>query len=203
VAITPMRIDEAGTIAYFTAISQYGLSENAAADLIDALRSTVIAKAGHGTNLRAEVGGGTTADEDPASTTAATLRLQIMALIAFSFALLILAFGIVVIPARAAVANVVWIAAACGVLTAIFQFGWLSRLVELTGSVPIVSYVPPLMFAILFGLSMNNEVFLVSQIQRPVHASPPQRSSWCSCFGSFGSTATRASSRSGSALLSR
>jgi RND superfamily putative drug exporter len=93
-----------------------------------------------------------------------------MALIALSFALLILAFGIVVIPAQAAVANVLSIAAAYGVLTAIFQFGWLSRLVELTGSVPIVSSVPPLMFAILFGLSVDDEVFLVRQLQQHVHA---------------------------------
>ncbi len=165
-----MRLDKAGTTAYFTAISQCGPSENATADLLDTLRSTVIPKAGHGTNLCAEVGGSITAYEDPASTTSVELRLQIMALIALSFALLILAFGIVVIPARAAVANVLSIAAAYGVLTAIFQFGWLSRLVELTGSVPIVSSVPPLMFAILFGLSMDNEVFLVSQIQQHVHA---------------------------------
>ncbi len=168
-AITPLRIDKAGTAAYFIAIARYGPSENAAADLIDTLRSTVIATAGHGTSMGAEVGGGITAYEDPASTTSARLRLQIMALIALSFALLILAFRTVVIPAQAAVANVVWIAAAYGVLTAIFQFGWLSRLVQLTGSVPILSYVPPLMFAILFGLSMDNEVFLVSRVQRHVH----------------------------------
>jgi RND superfamily putative drug exporter len=170
VAITPMRIDRAGTAAYFTAISRYGPSQNTTADLIDTLRSTVVPKAGHGTNMGAEVGGGTTAYEAPASTTSATLPLQIMALIALSFALLILAFGTVVIPAQAAVANVFSIAAAYGVLTAIFQFGWLSRLVELTGSVPILSSVPPLMFAILFGLSVDDEVFLVRQLQRHVHA---------------------------------
>jgi putative drug exporter of the RND superfamily len=164
VAITPMRIDEAGAAAYFTAISRYGPSENAAADLVDTLRSTVIATAGHGTSMGAEVGGGTTAYEDPASMTAATPPLQIMALIALCFALLMPAFRTAVIPAQAAVANVLSIAAAYGVLTAIFQFGWLSRLVELTGSVPILSSVPPLMF----GLSMDNEVFLVSQIQQHV-----------------------------------
>ena len=165
-----MRIDKAGTTVYFTAISQYGPLENATANLVDTLRSTVIPTAGHGTNMRAEVGGYTTAYEEPASTTSAKPPRRIMALIAPGFALRILALRTVVIPARAAVANVLSIAAAYGVLTAIFQFGWLSRRIGLTGSVPIVSYVPPLMFAILFGLSMDNEVCLVSQIQQHVHA---------------------------------
>jgi RND superfamily putative drug exporter len=163
-----MRIDKAGTTAYFTAISQCGSSESATANLIDTLCSTVVARAGHGTDRRAEVGGGTTACEDPASTASAKLPRRIMALIALSFALPILAFGTVVIPARAAVATVFSIAAAYGVLTAIFRFGWLSRLVELTGSVPILSSVPPLIFAILFGPSMDDEVFLAGQIQQHV-----------------------------------
>ena len=164
-----MRIDKAGTTIYLTAISQYGPLENATAILVDALRSTVIPTAGHGSDMRAEVGGHTTVYEDPASTTSAKLPRRIMALIAPGFALRILALRTVVIPAQAAVANVLSIAAAYGVLTAIFQFGWLSRRIGLTGSVPIVCYVPPLMFAILFGLSMN-EVCLVSQIQQHVHA---------------------------------
>ena len=66
--------------------------------------------------------------------------------------------------------NLLSIGAAYGVLTAIFQFGWLHSLIGLDGSVPIVSYVPLFMFAILFGLSMDYEVFLVSQIEEHVHA---------------------------------
>jgi RND superfamily putative drug exporter len=210
-----MRLDKAGTAACFTAISHYRPSENATADLVDTLRSTVIPRAGHGTDLRAEVGGGTTADEDLASTTSAKLPLQIMALIALSFALLILGFRTVVIPAQAAVANVFSIAAACGVLTAIFRFGWLSRLFELTGSVPIVSYVPPLMF----GLPVVDEVFRParSRIRSRRRGRHPLRhpriGDMCTrvtaahimvfVFSSFGSSATRPSGSSGSALLSR
>ena len=100
-----------------------------------------------------------------------------MALIAPGFALRILALRTVVIPPRAAVANALLITAAYGVLTAIFRFGWLSRLIELNGSVPIVSYVPPVMFAILFGLSMDNELCLVSQIQQHVHAAEDSKRS--------------------------
>ena len=74
------------------------------------------------------------------------------------------------IPAQAAVMNLLSIGAAYGVLTAIFQFGWLHGLIGLDGAVPIVSYVPLFMFAVLFGLSMDYEVFLVSQIKEHVHA---------------------------------
>ena len=69
------------------------------------------------------------------------------------------------------------IGAAYGVLTALFQFGWLHSLIGLEGSVPIVSYVPLFMFAILFGLSMDYEVFLVSQIEEHVHAGEDNKNS--------------------------
>jgi RND superfamily putative drug exporter len=82
-----------------------------------------------------------------------------------------------VIPAQAAAMNLLSIGAAYGVLTAIFQYGWLSGLIGLDGPVPIVSYVPLFMFAILFGLSMDYEVFLVSQIEEHVHAGEDNRSS--------------------------
>jgi RND superfamily putative drug exporter len=73
--------------------------------------------------------------------------------------------------------NLLSIGASYGVLTAVFQYGWLSGLIGLPGPVPIVSYVPLFMFAILFGLSMDYEVFLVSQIEEHVHAGEDNRSS--------------------------
>ena len=89
-------------------------------------------------------------------------------MIALSFLLLMLAFRTVVIPVQAAVMNLLSIGAAYGVLIALFQFGWLHGLIGLDGPVPIVSYVPLFMFAVLFGLSMDYEVFLVSQIKEHV-----------------------------------
>ncbi len=97
--------------------------------------------------------------------------------IALSFVLLIMAFRTAVVPAQAAVMNLLSIGASYGVLTAIFQYGWLSSIMGLSGGVPIVSYVPLFMFAILFGLSMDYEVFLVSQIEEHVHAGEDNRSS--------------------------
>jgi putative drug exporter of the RND superfamily len=97
--------------------------------------------------------------------------------IALSFLLLVLAFRTVVIPPQAALMNILSIGAAYGVLTAIFQWGWFIGLIGLSGPVPIVSYVPLFMFAILFGLSMDYEVFLVSQIEEHVHAGQDNRQS--------------------------
>ena len=127
--------------------------------------------------MKADVGGTTASNIDLASNISSKLLLQIVVVIALSFCLLVLAFRTVVIPVQAAVMNVLSIGAAYGVLTAIFQYGWLHGLIGLPGSVPIVSYVPLFMFAILFGLSMDYEVFLVSQIEEHVHAGEDNKSS--------------------------
>ena len=164
VGVTPIQVDKAGTTAFFNAISKAGPSDSETTTLVRHLRSSVIPTAEHGTNMTAHVGGSTAGYEDLASRISSKLPLQIIVVIALSFILLILAFRTVVIPPQAALMNLLSIGAAYGVLVAIFQYGWLSGLIGLNGSVPIVSYVPLFMFAILFGLSMDYEVFLVSQI---------------------------------------
>jgi RND superfamily putative drug exporter len=169
-AVTPIQIDKAGTTAFFNAISKQGPAESATTNLVNRLRSTVIPTAEKGTNMKADVGGSTAAYDDLASKISGKLPLQIIVVIALSFLLLVLAFRTVVIPPQAALMNILSIGASYGVLTAVFQYGWLSNLIGLSGPVPIVSYVPLFMFAILFGLSMDYEVFLVSQIEEHVHA---------------------------------
>jgi putative drug exporter of the RND superfamily len=176
-AITPMQIDKAGTTAFFNAISKHGPAESATNSLVNRLRSTVIPSAEKGTNMKADVGGSTAAYDDLASKISSKLPLQILVVIALSFILLVLAFRTVVIPPQAALMNILSIGASYGVLTAIFQYGWLSGLIGLSGPVPIVSYVPLFMFAILFGLSMDYEVFLVSQIEEHVHAGEDNKQS--------------------------
>jgi putative drug exporter of the RND superfamily len=170
VAITPIQIDKSGTTAYFNAIASTGPAEIETTELVEELRSSVIPGAEKGTNMTADVGGSTAGYIDLASRISEKLPLQILVVIALSFVLLILAFRTMVIPAQAAIMNLLSIGAAYGVLTAIFQYGWLSGLIGLEGPVPIVSYVPLFMFAVLFGLSMDYEVFLVSQIEEHVHA---------------------------------
>jgi putative drug exporter of the RND superfamily len=176
-AISPIQIDQPGTTAYFNTISKNGPAESATTNLVDTLRSTVIPSAEKGTDMTAHVGGTTAAYDDLASKISSKLPLQILVVIALSFVLLILAFRTMVIPPQAAVMNLLSIGASYGVLTAIFQYGWLSGVIGLDGSVPIVSYVPLFMFAILFGLSMDYEVFLVSQIEEHVHAGEDNKGS--------------------------
>ena len=127
--------------------------------------------------MKAYVGGTTAAYDDLASRISSKLPLQILVVIALSFLLLILAFRTLVVPPQAAVMNLLSICASYGVLTAIFQYGWLHGLIGLEGKVPIVSYVPLFMFAILFGLSMDYEVFLVSQIEEHVHEGQDNKNS--------------------------
>jgi RND superfamily putative drug exporter len=127
--------------------------------------------------MQAHVGGSTAANDDLASKISSKLPLQIVVVIALSFLLLILAFRTVVVPPQAALMNLLSIGASYGVLTAVFQYGWLHSVIGLPGKVPIVSYVPLFMFAILFGLSMDYEVFLVSQIEEHVHEGQDNKSS--------------------------
>jgi len=167
-AVTPVQIDKAGTTAYFNAIATTGPADQATANLVSTLRSSAIPTADKGTNMTAYVGGTTAGNVDLAAEISSKLLLQILVVIALSFLLLLLAFRTVVIPVQAAVMNLLSIGAAYGVLTALFQWGWLHGLIGLDGAVPIVSYVPLFMFAVLFGLSMDYEVFLVSQIKEHV-----------------------------------
>ncbi len=176
-AATPMQLDKAGTTAFFNAISTKGPAEKATTNLVNQLRRSTIPTAEKGTNMKADVGGSTAGYDDLASRISSKLPLQIIVVIALSFLLLILAFRTVVVPPQAAVMNLLSIGASYGVLTAIFQYGWLHGVIGLSGAVPIVSYVPLFMFAILFGLSMDYEVFLVSQIEEHVHAGEDNKSS--------------------------
>jgi putative drug exporter of the RND superfamily len=175
--VTPTQIDQAGTTAYFNAIATTGPAEKSTEELVERLRADTIPGAEHGTDMQADVGGSTAGYVDLASRISEKLPLQILVVIALSFILLIVAFRTVVIPAQAAVMNLLSIGASYGVLTAIFQYGWLSGVIGLEGPVPVVSYVPLFMFAVLFGLSMDYEVFLVSQIEEHVHAGEDNRDS--------------------------
>jgi RND superfamily putative drug exporter len=124
-----------------------------------------IAPAVEGIELEAYLGGRTAGYVDLAHLITNRLPRVIGAVIALCVVLLMLAFRSIFVPLQAAVMNLLSVAAAYGVLTAVFQWGWGGSLVGLDGPVPIVSFVPLMMFAVLFGLSMDYEVFLLSRIQ--------------------------------------
>ena len=105
------------------------------------------------------------------------LPLFIAAVIVLSFLLLTVVFRSVLVPLKAALLNLLSIGAAYGVLVMVFQWGWGKELIGLEATVPIVSFIPMFMFAILFGLSMDYEVFLLSRVREEYLASGDNDSS--------------------------
>jgi RND superfamily putative drug exporter len=136
----------------------------ATSGLITTLRDHVIPAAEHGTTLRVYVGGVTATFADFATVVTSKLPWFILAIVGLSFLLLVLAFRSLVIPATAAVMNLLAAAASFGVLVAVFQWGWGSDALGLGKAGPIEAFLPPITLAILFGLSMDYQVFLVSRI---------------------------------------
>ncbi|HEY4279065.1 MAG TPA: MMPL family transporter [Conexibacter sp.] len=164
-AVTPVVVDRAGTVATFNAIPRTAPSDNATEDLVNNLRDTTIPAAQQGSTLNTSVGGSTAGFIDLGEEISDTLPETIAVIIALSFILLTIAFRSILIPVKAAAMNLLSIGAAYGVVVMVFQYGWFAGVVGLDGAVPIVSYLPLLMFAGLFGLSMDYEVFLMSHVQ--------------------------------------
>lgn len=128
--------------------------------LIDTLREDVIPEAG----VEAHVGGVTAVSKDFASVTADRLPLFVGTIIGLGFLLLLIAFRSLVVPLTAALMNLLAAAASFGVLVAIFQWGWGLDLLGLGTEGPIAAFLPIIMLSLLFGLSMDYQVFLVSRM---------------------------------------
>jgi putative drug exporter of the RND superfamily len=138
----------------------------ATSTLISHLRDSVIPAAEDGTTtLHVYVGGVTATNDDFATVIAPKLLIFVGVILVLGFGLLMLAFRSLLIPAVAAVMNLLAAAASFGVLVAVFQYGWGLRLLNLGQAGPVESFLPVLMLAVLFGLSMDYEVFLVSRIR--------------------------------------
>jgi putative drug exporter of the RND superfamily len=144
------------------AVPGTGPSDKATEALVTRMRSDVLPAATAGGDMTAYVGGVTAARTDLSLRIADRLLPFILGVATLSFLLLMVAYRSLVIPAKAAAMNLLSISAAYGVVVAIFQWGWGAQLIGLDGPVPIESYVPMMMFAVLFGLSMDYEVFLLT-----------------------------------------
>jgi len=167
--VSPPQINKPGDAATFTVIATTRPAAPATADLVKTLRTYVIPQATQGSNLEAFVGGQTASYVDLADGISSRLLLVIAVVIGLSFCILLAAFRSFLFAVQAAVANVLSVTAAFGVLTAVFQKGWGLSLVGLdtaSGTDPIASYVPLMMFTVLFGLSMDYQVFLISKIEQ-------------------------------------
>jgi putative drug exporter of the RND superfamily len=164
-AVGEPTLDEQGTVGVFTVLSESEPWADETVDLVEDLRETTIPAALKGTEASAYVGGQTAGYIDLATQIADKLPLMIAIVVALSFFVLLVAFRSLLVPIKAAAMNLLSVAAAYGVVTAVFQLGWGSSLIGLDHPIPIVSFVPLLMFAILFGLSMDYEVFLLTQMK--------------------------------------
>jgi uncharacterized membrane protein YdfJ with MMPL/SSD domain len=165
--VSPPQINSAGNAAIYSVIATTAPSSTDTADLVRTLRSPVIPDATGGTDVTAYVGGSTAGNVDLASEISSKLPLVILTVLGLCSIVLLLAFRSLLVPLQAAITNLLCVGAAFGVLTATFQLGWGISLVSVqttSDTVPIASYVPLMMFAILFGLSMDYQVFLLSQV---------------------------------------
>ncbi len=136
----------------------------ATATLVHNLRTTLAASTA-GQGAQAYVGGTTAAFIDIGDQITGRLPLLFASVIGLSFLLLMAVFRSVLVPLKAALMNLLAIGAAYGVMVAVFQWGWGASLIGVTRTGPVESFLPMFMFAILFGLSMDYEVFLVSRIR--------------------------------------
>ncbi|HVX34210.1 MAG TPA: MMPL family transporter [Solirubrobacterales bacterium] len=164
-AVTEPSFSEDKQVAVFTVISKSEPWADETVSLVENLRDEVIPGALAGTKAQSYVGGQTAGYIDLANQIADKLPLMIFVVVALSFVVLLMAFRSLLVPIKAAAMNLISVAASYGVVTAVFQLGWGSSLIGLPHSIPIVSFVPLLMFAILFGLSMDYEVFLLTQMR--------------------------------------
>jgi putative drug exporter of the RND superfamily len=164
VSVSPAQPSEDGEMATIFAVPETAPQDAATSDLLETLRQDVIPAAVEGTPLNVYVGGNTAGFEDFSDKVASRLPLFIGVVIGLSVLLLIAAFRSVWIPLVSAVFNLLSIGAAYGVVVAVFQEGVGASLIGADSGVPVVSFIPVMMFAILFGLSMDYNVFLLSRI---------------------------------------
>jgi len=159
-SVTPASINSAGTTAVFNVIPTTRPQATQTTALVNTLRHDVLPKE-HATSY---VTGTTAGSVDFTSQITSRLPWLILAVVAISFLLLTAAFRSVVIATKAAILNILSIGAAYGVIVAIFNWGWAKSAIGLHSTLPIPAYVPMLVFCIVFGLSMDYEVFLLSRV---------------------------------------
>ncbi len=164
-AVSPPTVNQAGNTAILTVIPAAGPQDPATEDLVSTLRDDVLPDAVADGDLTVHVGGVTATSIDSTHNIAKRIPLLIGGVVLLSMLLLLVAFRSVAVMIKAAVMNLLSVAAAYGVVALVLQGGWAGHLVGIDTPTPLPAFVPVLMFAVLFGLSMDYEVFLVSRMR--------------------------------------
>jgi RND superfamily putative drug exporter len=159
------QINPAGDAAIVTVIPTTSPQEAETEDLVNRLRDDVVPGALGASGITAQIGGVTAALEDQSDYVTDRMPLFIAGVVGLSFLLLLVAFHSPLISLKAAVMNLLSVGAAYGVMTLVARGGTVGELIGIDHEVPIAPFMPVMMFAILFGLSMDYEVFLISRIR--------------------------------------
>ncbi|MGW1843720.1 MMPL family transporter [Streptomyces sp. NPDC001966] len=163
-SVGPVTYNNSGDTAFVTVVPKSSPQSEETSALVDRLRTDVLPEAEANTSLQAHVGGVTASYDDFARIIIGKLPLFVGVVIGLGCLLLLLAFRSIGIPLKAAVMNVAAVASSFGVVVAIFQWGWGSELLGLGSSGPIEPFLPVIMVSVLFGLSMDYQVFLVGRM---------------------------------------
>jgi RND superfamily putative drug exporter len=166
VAFVPDPVfNDAGDAAIVTVIPDSSPQDEATSDLVNRLRDDTIPQQLGDTGVTAHVGGVTAALEDQSEYMKGRLPVFVLGVVGLSFLLLLVAFHSPLISLKAGIMNLLSVSAAYGVMTLAANGGGLSKAIGIDHEVPVAPFMPVMMFAILFGLSMDYEVFLVSRIR--------------------------------------
>ncbi|MDP1818705.1 MAG: MMPL family transporter [Acidimicrobiales bacterium] len=168
----PVIVNQAGDTAVATIIPATAPHAEETEQLVDRIRDEIVPAATVDTGTQIRVGGVTALFIDMSTLVTKRLPLFIAGVLLLSFLLLMAVFRSLLIPVKAVIANLLSIGAAYGLVVAVFQWGWLNDLVGIDRTGPIMAFLPMMLFAILFGLSMDYEVFLMSRIQEEYGRTP-------------------------------
>ena len=164
ISVSPPQLNGDGRTAVFSAYPDTAPQAQATTELVNRLRDEVLPAAEQASSTSVLVGGPTANQVDFVNTLSSKLPLFIAVVVLLASLLLMVVFRSVVIPVQAAVMNLLSFAASLGVVVAVFQWGWFGSLLNLSPG-PIDAFIPVFLFSIIFGLSMDYEVFLVSRIR--------------------------------------
>ncbi|MGY3204787.1 MMPL family transporter [Streptomyces sp. TE5632] len=170
---TEPRVSEDQQAATFMAFPETGFQEQATTDLVHELRDDVLPQASGGEKV--QIGGPNAGAIDFAEETSTRLPWMVAVVILLSLLLLVALVRSVTIALQAAVMNLLSIGAAYGVLVAVVQWGWLGSALGFPTEMPVTTWVPMMMFPVLFGLSMDYEVFLISRVREEYERSGDTR----------------------------
>ncbi|WP_327683313.1 MMPL family transporter [Streptomyces sp. NBC_00467] len=162
--ITPLKPTQDGDVLVGTAYSTQAPQDERTTELTNHLVDDALPQAVAGTPAKGYAAGTTAAQVDFLDIVSSRLPVIIAVVVALAFLIILIVFRGVLVAVKAAVLNVLSIAASYGVVVAVFQWGWGGPALGVSGTVPIESYVPMMMFAIVFGLSMDYEIFLLSRV---------------------------------------